>query len=71
MAAAVPALAAAELEAAPVVYEARWIRDGRGRLIADRPYNIASIAAATLSPTASALPLRTGLLPHRADISLN
>ena len=42
------AAARAELEAAPVVYEARWIRDGRGRLIADRPYNIASIAAATM-----------------------
>ena len=42
------AAARAELEAAPVVYEARWIRDGRGRLIADRPYNIGSIAAATM-----------------------
>ena len=42
------AAARAELDAKPVTYEARWVRDRQGRLIADRPYNIASIAAATM-----------------------
>ena len=41
--------ARAELGAAPVVYESRFVRDARGRLISDRPFNIASLAAATMA----------------------
>ena len=44
------AAAVKELDAPPVVYEARWVRAGAAPypLVADRPFNIASLAAATM-----------------------
>ena len=42
------AAALKELRSPPVVYDCRFVRDARGRLVADRPYNIQSLAAATM-----------------------